>query len=73
MQKKIIRFVYTRQVNVCGWPSSRMRGVWWLYEFRINEFRRDVVTKAKALYEGVQAWLALQEGDQTLLGFKSKV
>jgi len=73
MKHRIIRFVYTREVNVCGWPSSRMRGVWWLYELRITELRRDLADNLMATYEAVQAWLAAQEPTVTLIGFKSKV
>mgnify|MGYP001605570642 CR=1 FL=1 len=78
MKHRIIRFIYTRKVNVLGWPSSRMRGVWWLYEARSREARaklwRNVATKLMSLHGDVRAWLALlEERDLTLISFKSKV
>lgn len=58
MKHKIVRFIYTRNVIVFWWPTRRMRAVWWMYEFYVNEKRRNLATQLKLTCEAVQDWLA---------------
>lgn len=73
LQHNIVRFIYTRKVNILGWPGSRRRGVWWLYELRVNERWREVADRTKATCDAVRAWLIALDAQPSLIGFKSKV
>ena len=54
----IVRTIHTRHIVILGWPSTRMRAVWWLYEHRSMERWRDLREKLKLTTDAVKAWIS---------------
>jgi hypothetical protein len=54
-------WIYYRHLNILGWPTKRMRAVWWLYELRIRE-QWLVVSKAMhAVATATKEWIEAVE------------
>jgi hypothetical protein len=58
LHHKVVRFIFTRHINLCGWPTARAQAVWWLYEALVNERRRNLATQLKLTCEAARDWLA---------------
>ncbi len=55
---RIVRFIHYRGINILGWPTNRMRAIWWLYEFRSLEHWRKLADALADTHEAIQEWLA---------------